>query len=86
MNFPQLAAKEDFCLKAAGRCGLDVARIDSQKMALVVDRFDRRPGGTHRGFEDFCVLNARGTDEKYRGSYETTVMIAAEEEEQRRGR
>jgi serine/threonine-protein kinase HipA len=30
--------------------------------------------GTYRGFEDFCVLNARRTDEKYRGSYETSVM------------
>ncbi len=30
--------------------------------------------GTYRGFEDFCVLNGRGTDEKYRGSYETSVM------------
>jgi serine/threonine-protein kinase HipA len=26
------------------------------------------------GFEDFCVLNARRTDEKYRGSYETSIM------------
>jgi serine/threonine-protein kinase HipA len=30
--------------------------------------------GTYRGFEDFCVLNGRRTDEKYRGSYETSVM------------
>jgi serine/threonine-protein kinase HipA len=30
--------------------------------------------GTYRGFEDFCALNARRTDEKYRGSYETSVM------------
>ena len=30
--------------------------------------------GTYRGFEDFCVLNARRTDEKYRGSYETSIM------------
>src|SRR3989441_10629879 len=43
-------------------------------MALVVDRFDLRPDGTYRGLEDFCVLNARRTDEKYRGSYETSVM------------
>src|SRR5258708_14139480 len=43
-------------------------------MALVVDRFDLRPDGTYRGFEDFCVLNARRTDEKYRGSYETSVL------------
>jgi serine/threonine-protein kinase HipA len=43
-------------------------------MALVIDRFDLRMDGTYRGFEDFCVLNARRTDEKYRGSYETAVM------------
>src|SRR2546426_7516635 len=43
-------------------------------MALVIDRFDLRPDGTYCGFEDFCVLNARRTDEKYRGSYETSIM------------
>jgi serine/threonine-protein kinase HipA len=43
-------------------------------MALVIDRFDLRPDGTYRGFEDFCVLNARRTDEKYRGTYETSIM------------
>jgi len=30
--------------------------------------------GTYRGFEDFCVLNARRTEEKYRGSYETSIL------------
>lgn len=43
-------------------------------MALVIDRFDLRMDGTYQGIEDFCVLNARRTDEKYRGSYETSVM------------
>ena len=43
-------------------------------MALVIDRFDLRLDGTYRGVEDFCVLNGRRTDEKYRGSYETSVM------------
>ncbi len=75
-EFPQLAANEYFCLQAAGRCGLDVPqyRLAEDGMALVVDRFDLRPDGTYRGFEDFCVLNARRTDEKYRGSYETSIM------------
>src|SRR5450432_1003168 len=75
-EFPQLAANEYFCLKAAERCGLDVprSRVAEDGMALVVDRFDLRSDGTYRGFEDFCVLNARRTDEKYRGSYETSVM------------
>jgi serine/threonine-protein kinase HipA len=75
-EFPQLAANEYFCLKIAERCGLDVPRyrLAEDGMALVVDRFDLRPDGTYRGFEDFCVLNARRTDEKYRGSYESSVV------------
>lgn len=75
-EFPQLAANEYFCLKAAEGCGLDVPRyrLSEDGLALVIDRFDLRSDGTYRGFEDFCVLNARRTDEKYRGSYETSVL------------
>ena len=75
-EYPQLAANEFFCLKIAGKCGLDVPRyrLSEDALALVIDRFDLRSDGTYRGFEDFCVLNARRTDEKYRGSYETSVM------------
>ena len=75
-EFPQLAANEHFCLTVAHKCGLDVPpyRLADDGMALVIDRFDLRPDGTYRGFEDFCVLNARRTDEKYRGSYETSIM------------
>ncbi len=75
-EFPQLAANEYFCLTAARKCGLDVPplRLAEDGMALVIDRFDLCSDGTHRGFEDFCVFNARRTDEKYRGSYETSVM------------
>ena len=75
-EFPQLAANEYFCLKVAERCGLTVPphRLAEDGSALVMERFDLRADGTYRGFEDFCVLNARRTDEKYRGSYETAVM------------
>jgi serine/threonine-protein kinase HipA len=75
-EYPQLAANEFFCLKVAEQCGLDVPtyRLAEDGLALVIDRFDLRPDGTYRGFEDFCVLNARRTDEKYRGSYETSIM------------
>src|SRR5580692_3354822 len=75
-EYPQLAANEYFCLSAARKCGLDVPpfRLAEDGMALVLDRFDLRMDGTYCGFEDFCVLNARRTDEKYRGSYETSVM------------
>lgn len=75
-EFPQLAENEFFCLKVAERCGLTVPphRLAEDGSALVMERFDLRPDGSYRGFEDFCVLNARRTDEKYRGSYETNVM------------
>jgi serine/threonine-protein kinase HipA len=80
-EFPQLAANEFFCLEVARACGLDVPRyrLAEDGLALVVDRFDLRVDGTYLdgsylGFEDFCVLNGRRTDEKYRGSYETQVM------------
>ncbi len=75
-QYPQLAANEFFCLKAAERCGLPVPRfqLSEDRRALVIDRFDLRSDGRYRGFEDFCVLNARGTAEKYRGSYETAVL------------
>jgi serine/threonine-protein kinase HipA len=58
------------------KCRLDVPphRLAEDARALVIDRFDLRPDDTYRGFEDFCVLNARRTDEKYRGSYETSIM------------
>src|SRR6202011_5906478 len=75
-EYPQLAANEYFCLTVARRCGLEVPpfRLAEDGMALVIDRFDLRMDGTYRGFEDFCALNARRTDEKYRGSYETSVL------------
>ncbi len=75
-EYPQLAANEHFCLTVASRCGLEVPpyRLAEDGMALVIDRFDLRTDGTYRGFEDFCVLNARRTEEKYRGSYETSII------------
>jgi serine/threonine-protein kinase HipA len=43
-------------------------RLAKDALELVMDRFDLRPDGSYRGFEGFRVLNARRTDEKYRGS------------------
>ena len=75
-EYPQLAANEYFCLRVAEACGLEVPhyRMAEDALALVIDRFDLRPDGTYRGFEDFCVLNARRTDQKYSGSYESSIM------------
>lgn len=75
-QYPELAANEYFCLAAAKRCGLEVpyCRLADDGRALVIDRFDLRGDGAYRGFEDFCVLNARGAADKYRGSYETSIL------------
>lgn len=75
-EYPELAANEYFCLRVAERCGLDVPRFQLAQdgAALVIDRFDLCADGTYRGFEDFCVLNARRTDQKYSGSYERSVL------------
>lgn len=75
-QYPQLAANEFFCLKAAENCGLPVPRyrLSEDARALVIDRFDLRVDGRYRGLEDFCVLNARRTTDKYLGSYETAVL------------
>jgi serine/threonine-protein kinase HipA len=75
-EFPQLAGNEYFCLKVAVSCGLEVPvhRLAEDGRALVIDRFDLRPDGTYKGFEDFCVLNGKITERKYDGSYETGVL------------
>ena len=75
-EYPQLAANEFFCLRVAEKCGLEVPRYKLAEDAslLVIDRFDLRLDGSYRGFEDFCVLNAKRTDQKYNGSYETSIF------------
>jgi serine/threonine-protein kinase HipA len=78
-EYPELAANEWFCLEAARRAGLEVPRneLSSDGSALVVERFDRRDDGSYRGFEDFCVLNALQTRDKYNGGYETRIFRRA---------
>ena len=84
-EYPELAANEYFCLRAAGRAGLDVPKIDlsDNGEALIVERFDldviagpagQQARGHYIGFEDFCVLNGVNASEKYRGSYESKLF------------
>ena len=75
-EFPHLAANEYFCLLAAEKAGLPVPRrqLSDDASALVIDRFDLRPDGTYMGIEDYCVLNGKGADKKYDGSYETAIF------------
>lgn len=70
-EFPQLAANEYFCMRAAKHAGLEMPNFslsDNGKF-LIVERFDLREG-RYLGFEDFCVLNGKTSAQKYDGSYE----------------
>jgi serine/threonine-protein kinase HipA len=74
-EFPELAANEFFCLKAAAGAGLAVPKfqLSDDGGALIVERFDL-VDDEYVGFEDFCVLNALGTADKYKGGYETRIF------------
>ncbi len=74
-DFPELAANESFCLKVAERIGLNVPHfvLSDDGGALIIERFDR-VDDHYIGFEDFCVLNALGTADKYKGGYESRVF------------
>jgi serine/threonine-protein kinase HipA len=74
-EFPELAANEFFCLTAAVRAGLAVPKfqLSDDGGALIVERFDF-VDDEYVGFEDFCVLNALGTADKYKGGYETRIF------------
>jgi len=71
-DFPQLAANEFFCMTAAQRAGLAVPEfhLSDNGGLFVMRRFDFNPDGSNLGFEDMCSLQARGTAEKYAGTYE----------------
>lgn len=74
-EFPELAANEYFCLLVAKQLGLSVPHFElsDDGGALVVERFDVLQD-RYLGFEDFCVLNALGTADKYKGGYEARVF------------
>lgn len=74
-EYPHLAANEFFCLTVARKAGLETPNfaLSANNQFIVIERFDLAPTGAYLGFEDFCVLNGIGTDEKYQGSYERVV-------------
>lgn len=80
-EFPELAANEYFCLSAAKALKLPVAdfQLSDDGLAIVVARFDLKPDGSHLGYEDFCVLNALSSADKYKGGYETRLFRRARE-------
>jgi serine/threonine-protein kinase HipA len=71
-EFPELAANEFFCMRAALHTGLEVPEFELSERGkfLIVKRFDLPRTGEYLGFEDFCVLNGSPSKAKYDGSYE----------------
>jgi HipA N-terminal domain len=74
-EYPELAANEYFCLRAAKELGLVVPdfSLSDDGSALVVQRFDMLDG-VPQGFEDMAVLNAKSSAQKYEGGYETALF------------
>jgi len=76
-EYPHLALNEYFCMRAIQNANLETPEFYmSEDMSLfVIKRFDVKEDNTYLGFEDMCVLTARGTDEKYDGSYEELARV-----------
>ena len=76
-NYPNLALNEYFCMRAIQNATLPTPEFylsDDLKM-FIMKRFDTDEEGSYLGFEDMCVLTARGTEQKYNGSYEEIVRV-----------
>jgi serine/threonine-protein kinase HipA len=71
-DYPYIAANEYFCMTAAKRAGLTVPEffLSDNGGLFVMRRFDVTHDGSSIGFEDTCSLQALGTAQKYRSSYE----------------
>ncbi len=71
-EYPHLGCNEYVCMTIAKHAGLDVPETylsDNAKL-LISKRFDLDDAGNAMGFEDFCVLQAKSTKQKYDSSIE----------------
>lgn len=75
-QFPQLAANEYFCMRAAALAGIEVPEFSLSENCrlLVVKRFDIAEGN-YLGMEDFCVLSGWGASKKYDGTHEGAAKL-----------
>ncbi len=76
-QYPQLALNEYFCMRAVKNAGLNTPEfyLSDDLSMFVMKRFDVKDNGSYLGFEDMCVLTARGTTQKYNGSYEEITRV-----------
>lgn len=72
-EFPHLACNEYVCLMLCKHSGLDVPDfyISDNGKLFISKRFDIDSQGNALGFEDFCVLQAKSTKQKYDASLES---------------
>lgn len=71
-EYPELACNEFVCMSMAGDSGLTVPEfyLSDNAQLFISKRFDIDTNGNELGFEDFCVLQAKGTRQKYDSSLE----------------
>lgn len=71
-EYPELACNEFVCMSMARSAGLPVPAfyLSANAHLFISQRFDVDEQGQALGFEDFCVLQAKGTREKYDSSLE----------------
>ncbi|MCK9338198.1 MAG: type II toxin-antitoxin system HipA family toxin [Arcobacteraceae bacterium] len=76
-NYPNLGLNEYFCMRAIQNAGLTTPEfyISDDLSMFVMKRFDVKEDNSYFGFEDMCVLTARGTEQKYDGSYEECTRV-----------
>lgn len=72
-EFPHLACNEYVCLMLCKNAGLTVPDfyISDNAKLFISKRFDIGKDGEALGFEDFCVLQAKSTKQKYDASLES---------------
>lgn len=72
-EFPQLACNEFLCMTLARNAGLNVPNVhlSDNGQLLICERFDVDSQDQPLGFEDFCVLQGRSTQQKYDSSIES---------------
>ncbi|MEA3498784.1 MAG: type II toxin-antitoxin system HipA family toxin [Campylobacterota bacterium] len=76
-NYPNLALNEYFCMRAIKNANLPTPEfyLSGDMNMFIMKRFDIKDDNSYLGFEDMCVLTARGTKQKYNGSYEEIARV-----------
>lgn len=70
-DYPELALNEYWCMKLVQAAKIPVPEfyLSADACLFIMKRFDLTPS-QNLGFEDACVLQGKGRDDKYEGSYE----------------